>query len=58
MQFTSDIKDRFFKTRIGEPISGFKMKLANVADGTFAQYMNFGTLNIANQALAHILFLI
>lgn len=56
MQFTSDIKDRFFKTRIGEPISGFKMKLANVADGTFAQYMNFGTLNIANQALAHILF--
>lgn len=56
IQFTNDIKDRFYKTRIGEPISGFKMKLANISDGTFAQYMNFGTLSSANKALAHILF--
>lgn len=56
IQFTNDIKDQFFKTRISEPISGFKMKLANLSDGTFAQYMNFGTLSTENKALAHILF--
>lgn len=54
--FTKDVEDKFFKTRIGEPISGFKMNLANVSNGTFAQYMNFGTLSVENQALARILF--
>ena len=32
------------------------MNLANVSNGTFAQYMNFGTLSVENQALARILF--
>lgn len=54
--FTKDVEDKFFKTRIGEPISGFKMNLANVSNGTFAQYMNFGTLSVENQALTRILF--
>lgn len=56
LHFTSDMKNRFFKTKISEVISNYRLELSNTQNDRFRKYMGFDSLDIANQALAYMLF--
>ena len=56
LHFTSDMKNSFFKTQISELIPGYRLILSNTQNNQFQQYMDFASLDIANQALAYMLF--
>ena len=56
LHFTSDTKNRFFKTKISEIIPNYRLELSNTRNDRFRKYMGFDSLDIANQALAYMLF--
>ena len=56
LSFTSDMKNRFFKTKISEGIPNYRLELSNIRNDRFRKYMGFDSLDIANQALAYMLF--
>lgn len=56
LKFTPDRKNRFFKTKIGELVQDYRLDLSNTRNDRFRQYMDFDTLDPANQALAYMLF--
>lgn len=56
LHFTRDMKNRFFKTAISELVPGYRLELSNIRNDRFRKYMGFDSLDIANQALAYMLF--
>lgn len=56
LHFTNETKNRFFKTKISELVSGFRMELSNIKNDRFRRYMGFDSLDLANRALAYMLF--
>ena len=56
LPFTGDMKNCFFKTQISELIPGYRLELSNTRNDKFRKYMDFDSLDIANQALAYMLF--
>ena len=56
LSFTNDMKNRFFKTKISELIPNYRLELSNTRNDRFRKYMGFDSLDIANQALAYMLF--
>lgn len=56
LHFSDDMKNRFFKTKISELIPNYRLELSNTRNDRFRKYMGFDSLDIANQALAYMLF--
>ena len=56
LSFTSDMKNRFFKTKLSEGLPTYRLELSNIRNDRFRKYMGFDSLDIANQALAYMLF--
>ena len=56
LHFTSGMKNCFFKAKISELIPGYRLELSNTRNDKFRKYMDFDSLDIANQALAYMLF--
>lgn len=56
LHFSDDMKNRFFKTKISEGIPNYRLELSNTRNDRFRKYMGFDSLDIANQALAYMLF--
>lgn len=54
--YTNDVKNRFFKTTVSELVPGYRLELSNTRNDRFRRYMGFDSLDIANQALAYMLF--
>lgn len=56
LNFTDEIENRFFKTKINDLVPNYRLVLSNVRNDRFRQYMGFDSLDSANQALAYMLF--
>lgn len=56
LHFTTDRKNRFFKTRISELVPGYRLDLSNTRNDRFREYMGFDSLDESNKSLAYMLF--
>lgn len=56
LQFTNNVKNRFFQTEIKELLPNFRMDLTNTQNLLFKDYIGLSNLDKANQALVKMLF--
>lgn len=56
LEFTDNIKNRFFKTSIAQTIPNFRMPIHNTEDVCFSEYMEVSDMSKENKALVNILF--
>lgn len=56
LTFTDECKNTFFKTSIKEEIDNFIIPIPNTNNKTFEQFIDIANMDIANQAMAEMLF--
>lgn len=56
LEFSNNVRNRFFRTEIRQIVNNFHMPLENTNDTSFKDYIKEAQMSKANKALAHALF--
>lgn len=56
LTFSTDVKSRFFKTKLDDQGTDYRLQIANVGTKSFGSYIEYNNLSTENKALISLLF--